>query len=355
MPTIKTFTYSVLIHSIILSSHDAPGLVYGFTRPNVRHPITYGVLPSNSGICIQELSSSPHQHHRNTRLHLWKNFNRGDESNDVDNSDSKVKSDDNSASTDDEKVNPAVEKLQEIISQNEALSKFATSIVSLSQKFIDNLEKIKLVAASFTAGIVLTISLTVYTVFSTIGEESISPVQESAALMETILTDLTKGYVDEVDSRDLFETGVSAMLSSLDPYTEFENVKDAEAMQESITSKYGGIGLVIQEVSKNKKGEDMLDNVEEGNEVETDYQITAVDDDMNAIDGKTKSLKIKAVKAFEGYAFDHGMRTGDELVAIDDRPISTFSSIDDVRNKLRGELPKLYVIRFWKTSHFVFC
>lgn len=34
-------------------------------------------------------------------------------------------------------------------------------------------------------------------------------------------------------------------LRSLDPYTEFENVKLANEVKESVAGKYGGVGLVI--------------------------------------------------------------------------------------------------------------
>ncbi len=35
------------------------------------------------------------------------------------------------------------------------------------------------------------------------------------------------------------------MLQSLDPYTEFEDLKAARNMQESVSGKYGGVGLII--------------------------------------------------------------------------------------------------------------
>ena len=53
------------------------------------------------------------------------------------------------------------------------------------------------------------------------------------------------GYIDDVDTKKLFETGVSAMLRSLDPYTEFEGRQKAQDLSDSVNGKYGGIGLVI--------------------------------------------------------------------------------------------------------------
>ena len=46
---------------------------------------------------------------------------------------------------------------------------------------------------------------------------------------------------------------------------------------------------------------------------------------------------IRVVSAFEGYAFDYGLRVGDELVAVDHLPVAELGSIEQVRNHLRGE------------------
>ena len=48
-------------------------------------------------------------------------------------------------------------------------------------------------------------------------------------LFEEVLYDLNAGYVDKVNPEKLFETAVTAMLKSLDPYTEFE-VRDIYLM-----------------------------------------------------------------------------------------------------------------------------
>ena len=71
-------------------------------------------------------------------------------------------------------------------------------------------------------------------------------VNQPVLLFETILNDLNEAYVDDVDVQKLFETGVKAMTASLDPYTEFESRLEAQAMQEVVTGKYGGVGLVIR-------------------------------------------------------------------------------------------------------------
>ena len=63
-----------------------------------------------------------------------------------------------------------------------------------------------------------------------------------------ILRELNAGFVDTIDTEKLINKGISAMLSSLDPYTEYipdENEEDLEMMR---TASYGGIGAVIRKV-----------------------------------------------------------------------------------------------------------
>lgn len=315
-----------------------------------------------------------------TSLNLWKNFNFNNANNEEDSEssdkdgaskkssgvgDRNDRSMNEEENDDNKKINLFKTLLQNeriaelnlsitnIVRSNDFLSKIASFIQAFAEKIDQNFSNIKLVLLSFSTGIALTVGVLLYAVVTTVTLEDGNPVTESTALMETILTDLNQGYVDEVDSRSLFETGMNAMLSSLDPYTEFENVKDAEAMQESISSRYGGIGLVIQEIRDEKgKGEFAIDQSIDG--VDATFEDEDFMDEAGSATSKTKKdekekeLKIRAVKAFEGFAFDFGMRTGDLLVAVDGTPIRSLKSVDEVRNKLRGEIgtvAKIDVVR----------
>ena len=88
-----------------------------------------------------------------------------------------------------------------------------------------------------------------YYVQSSVVNEAPITVEESIArnvlLFDDILTDLHLGFVDPINPSKLFETAVAAMLKTLDPYTEFENVGAARNMQESVGGRYGGVGLII--------------------------------------------------------------------------------------------------------------
>ena len=245
------------------------------------------------------------------------------------------------------------------------------------------LPNIKTSVISFTAGIILTLTIVLVPIHDIIEKTS-----EPVALFETILTDLDKGYVDEVDTRKLFETGMSAMLGSLDPYTEFESRTEAEELNESVSGRYGGVGLVISgaqstpppvpvtpKISETGVGgvsspsekvlpqnaiDDsiMLDNdndndknnLNNNNNIDIDIDIdddamedAAIDDSIRDKLERRKALKrartkgIRVVTAFEGYAFDYGMRPGDKIIAIDDHRLLSNEGVEDVRSRLRGQ------------------
>ena len=244
-------------------------------------------------------------------------------------------------------------------------------------KFLNFIPTLKVAVSSFTVGIVLAFTLIFVPVYN-----SVDKMSEPVTLFETILTDLDQGYVDAVDTKKLFETGVNAMLNSLDPYTEFEGRQEAKDMSEGISGKYAGVGLVISGASL---PQDVLDEMNksvssttngEGNVSQSKQQKgqllpqdaindnarfsnTILDDDEDIIDAddddfdraaflkrknaeKRANLKayergVRVVSAFEGYAFDAGMRPGDKIVAVDDFRLKPGTPVEEVRSKLRGE------------------
>lgn len=206
---------------------------------------------------------------------------------------------------------------------------------------------------------------------------------EPVTLFETILTDLDQGYVDAVDTKKLFETGISAMLNSLDPYTEFEGRQEAQDMNEGISGKYAGVGLVISGASLPQSA---LDQIQNSNSVDVSTNLNnqegssgskllpkdALDDNVRLMNGggditsnilddddddddfdreafvkrradeeratrKAFEKGVRVVSAFEGYAFDAGMRPGDKIVAVDGWRLDPGTSVESVRSKLRGE------------------
>jgi len=62
---------------------------------------------------------------------------------------------------------------------------------------------------------------------------------------------------------------------------------------------------------------------------------------------KAQDKGIQVVSAFEGYAFDYGMRTGDRLTKIDDLVVEKGkTTVEDVRNVLRGTPGTMVNIQF---------
>jgi C-terminal peptidase prc len=112
------------------------------------------------------------------------------------------------------------------------------------------------------------------------------------------------------------------MLKSLDPYTEYENLMAAQTMQESVNGKYGGVGLVIS-------------NARNPLLMKTEKRISSLPSDLINTD-KLSSLGVEVADAFEGYAYDAGLRIGDRIISINGADTRTMS-IEQVRNLLRGD------------------
>ncbi|KAF6005023.1 hypothetical protein F1559_004921 [Cyanidiococcus yangmingshanensis] len=134
-----------------------------------------------------------------------------------------------------------------------------------------------------------------------------SKIREKIALFDFILTDIVHGYVDPVDTEQLFEAGVDGMLNSLDPYTQFEGNIAAREMQLKTAGRYGGVGLGIAQ-------------------------------------SIVKPEETVVLNAFEGYAFDRGVRAGDVIVEVDGTPVRGMP-LEKVTELLRGEPGTLVRVR----------
>jgi C-terminal processing protease CtpA/Prc len=162
----------------------------------------------------------------------------------------------------------------------------------------------------------------------------------------------------QVNPTKLFETGVSAMLRSLDPYTEFENLDTAKYMQESVSGKYAGVGMVISGSkdigpttlpqkkdapststfsspagtgtgSDDSEAEPSSTSPSSSTDTPTDTDTEGSDGRAPQVPGKSKvgsklgkkdaaaANGVSVVDAFEGYAYDAGMRVGDRILSID--------------------------------------
>ena len=168
-------------------------------------------------------------------------------------------------------------------------------------------------------------------------------VRESSTLFDAILTDLRLGYVDTIDPKKLFETAVGAMLRSLDPYTEFENIKASRQIQESVSGKYGGVGLVI---TNEKAAIKVPSNILQPT-AKSPFTLPAVEpapaEGKPPVRSASKDTKdapgnngVMVVDTFETYAFQSGMRVGDHIRSVDGIDTSKMG-VEGVRDLLRGD------------------
>ncbi|WMX13665.1 MULTISPECIES: S41 family peptidase [unclassified Aureispira] len=70
-------------------------------------------------------------------------------------------------------------------------------------------------------------------------------IAKNLEIFSNIYRELNTFYVDEVDPEHLMETGVNAMLNSLDPYTTYIPADEVAQFRSTITGKYGGVGASI--------------------------------------------------------------------------------------------------------------
>lgn len=75
-------------------------------------------------------------------------------------------------------------------------------------------------------------------------------ISKNLEIFSTLFKELDVYYVDEIKPGELTQTGIDAMLQSLDPYTTFISESEIEDHRLSTTGQYGGIGAVVR-----KKGD----------------------------------------------------------------------------------------------------
>lgn len=69
---------------------------------------------------------------------------------------------------------------------------------------------------------------------------------KSLDIQNSILKQLSVNYVDSVQFGKLINTGITAMLSSLDPYTVYYPEEEEDDVQMMTTGMYGGVGSLIK-------------------------------------------------------------------------------------------------------------
>lgn len=120
---------------------------------------------------------------------------------------------------------------------------------------------------------------------------------DDVRLFTEALERIRVSYVEEIDDRTLLENAIRGMLANLDPHSAFVDGRDFDSLQETTTGEFGGLGIEV------------------GRENGYILVISPIDD-------------TPADRA--------GLRSGDLIIAIDNRPVRDMPP-EDAANLMRGE------------------
>lgn len=129
-----------------------------------------------------------------------------------------------------------------------------------------------------------------------VGTDTRSEFSKLYKVYDTISTD----FYDEVDDEELIESAIEGMVQGLDdPYSEYMNVDDTEAFQETVTGDFEGIGAeVMQEGNRIVVTSPMRGSPAEAAGIEPGDQIIAVDDEN--IEGMTTTEAVQLIRGEKG-------------------------------------------------------
>lgn len=124
-------------------------------------------------------------------------------------------------------------------------------------------------------------------------------------IFATMYKEVNANYVDDINPNTIMETGIDAMLSTLDPYTVYYPEDQIEDVRTENTGQYGGIGAVI---------------------------------------GEKYDKRVMIVMPNEGFAADKaGLKRGDEIISING--IDVRQDYDKASLYLRGQASSKLAIK----------
>lgn len=138
------------------------------------------------------------------------------------------------------------------------------------------------------------------------GENRKFKISKNLDYFNLIFKNIDLFYVDSINPEKTIQTGIRAMLRSLDPYTEFYSEEESDNLKTLLTGNYGGVGSVI----------------------------------MLYKDGKTV-----IAEPYEGMpAAKYGLKTGDILLEINGESLKGMD-VQDISEKLRGQAGSTLIIK----------
>lgn len=135
--------------------------------------------------------------------------------------------------------------------------------------------------------------------------DSYFELSKNLEVFANIFKELNTYYVDPIEPGKLTKSGIDAMLSELDPYTNYITESDIEDYEFMTTGKYGGIGAALQKKEKDTYIGEIYEN---------------------------------------SPAQQAGLHTGDKLLSVDGKSVYD-KSIDDISLLLRGSAGTKLVVR----------
>ena len=154
---------------------------------------------------------------------------------------------------------------------------------------------------------------TFFVLFSSFKEDYFE-ISKQIEIFTTLYKQLNMNYVDETNPADLMDKSIKSMLAELDPYTVFYNEQDVLKFKINNTGEYAGIGAMIQR----------------------------------------KDDKIILKEVYKDFAADKaGLKTGDEIIQIDDIKLSEFK--EDTSNLLKGTKNKKLKLIFNRNNLCKIC
>ncbi len=127
---------------------------------------------------------------------------------------------------------------------------------------------------------------------------------EQAQLFAEVLERIKRDYVEPLDDAVLLESAIRGMVDDLDPHSEYLDANEYRNIRNSTTGSYTGVGIEVAEI----------------------------DDAIRVISPITGSPAARS-----------GIRSGDEIVAVDGRPIED-GRLGDTLALLRGQVGSLVTL-----------
>jgi carboxyl-terminal processing protease len=147
-------------------------------------------------------------------------------------------------------------------------------------------------------GIIAAICIALITSLSAFKTEKYFEITKNMEIFSSVIKEVNRLYVDEINPSQLITTGIDGMLESLDPYTNYIPEDKIEDFRTMLTGQYGGIGAVIGE----------------------------------------RHDKIMILMPYEGFpAHKAGLQIGDEIISVDGI-VTTSKTSTDVSKLLRGQV-----------------